>query len=189
MESTERRLSRVQREKLDARGLAAAATRLRGIVDALPLPEYVIALGETELATGKTGAAKQDLALVAAEEQLQRAAGVDVDVELAVFEADHGDPAKAVTLARRGWSKAPSVRAADALGWALTRGGDPKAGYAWAKRALKLGALDPVWRAHAGLSALAAGHANAGREQLRIAFAHGLAGYPWQAQRARAALR
>ncbi|MDA0166387.1 hypothetical protein OM076_39350 [Solirubrobacter ginsenosidimutans] len=185
----ERRLSRVQREKLDARGLAAAATRLRGIVDTLPLPEYVVALGETELAAGKAGAAKQDLALVQAEEQLQRAAGVDVDVELAVFEADHGDPAKAVALARRGWAKAPSVRAADALGWALTRSGDPRSGYRWAKRALRLGALDPVWRAHAGLSALAAGHAREGRKQLRIAFAHGLDGYPWQAQRARAALR
>jgi tetratricopeptide (TPR) repeat protein len=170
-------------------GLDAAARRLRGIVDALPLPEYVIALGETELAAGKTATAKQDLALVEAEQRLQRAAGVDVDVELAVFEADHGDPAKAVALARRGWHAAPSVRAADALGWALTRSGDPKGGYRWARRALKLGSLDPIWRAHAGLAALAAGHAQQGRKQLRIALAHGLDGYPWQAERARRALK
>ena len=75
---------------------AAATRRLRGIVERLPLPEYVIALGETELAAGDTAAAKRDLALVGAEQQLQQAAGVDVDVELAVFEADHGSPAKAV---------------------------------------------------------------------------------------------
>jgi hypothetical protein len=81
------------------------------------------------------------------------------------------------------------VRAADALGWALTRSGDPEAGYRWAKRALRLGALDPVWRAHAGLSALAAGERKEGRRHLRIALAHGLGGYPWQAQRARLALR
>jgi hypothetical protein len=81
------------------------------------------------------------------------------------------------------------VRAADALGWALTRGSDPHAGLRWARRALRLGSLDPVWRAHAGLSALAAGHRAEGRRQLRIAFAHGLDGNPWQAQRVHRALR
>jgi tetratricopeptide (TPR) repeat protein len=172
-----------------ARASASATRRLRRIVDALPLPEYVIALGETELAAGDRTHARDDLALVGVEQQLQRAAGVDVDVELAVFEADHGSPAKAVTFARRGWDAAPSVRAADALGWALTRSGDPRAGYRWAKTALRLGSLDPLWRAHAGLSAIAAGERGAGRRQLRIALAHGLDGYPWQAQRVRRALQ
>jgi len=169
--------------------LEGGTRRLRRVVDRLPLPEYVVALGETELAAGQTAAARRDLELVEAEQQLQRAAGVDVDVELAVFEADHGSPAKAVTLARRGWDAAPSVRAADALGWALTRSGDAESGYRWSKRALKLGSLDPIWRSHAGLSALAAGRRSEGRKQLRIALAHGLDGYPWQAQRVRAALK
>jgi len=169
--------------------LAAPMRRLRGVVDTLPLPEYVVALGETQLAAGDTAGARRNLALVEAEQQLQRAAGVDVDVELAVFEADHGSPAKAVTLARRGWEAAPSVRAADALGWALTRAGDAQAGYRWARRALELGSLDPIWRAHAGLSALAAGKPQEGRRQLRIALAHGVDGYPWQAQRVRRALQ
>jgi tetratricopeptide (TPR) repeat protein len=172
-----------------ARDLDAAARRLRRIADTLPLPEYVVALGETELAAGRTAAGRRDLELVGVEQQLQRAAGVDTDVELAVFEADHGSPAKAVALARRGWDAAPSVRAADALGWALTRNGDAQAGYQWARRALTLGSVDPIWRAHAGLSALAAGKRAEGREQLRIALAHGLDGYPWQEQRARRALR
>jgi len=169
--------------------LEGGTQRLRRVVDTLPLPDYVVALGETELAAGRTDAARRDLELVEAEQQLQRAAGVDVDVELAVFEADHGSPAKAVTLARRGWDAAPSVRAADALGWALTRAGDAQAGYRWARRALELGSLDPIWRAHAGLSALAAGKPQEGRRQLRIALAHGLDGYPWQAQRVRRALQ
>ena len=81
------------------------------------------------------------------------------------------------------------MRAADALGWALTRNGQPEQGYTWARRALKLGSLDPIWRAHAGLTALAAGRAEEGRKQLRIALAHGLDGFPWQAQRVRRALR
>jgi tetratricopeptide (TPR) repeat protein len=169
-------------------GYERAIARLRRVVDKLPLPEYVIALGEVELAAGKTAAARRDLALVGAEERLLKAAGVDTDVELAVFEADHGDPRRAVVLARRGWEAAPSVRAADALGWALTRAGQPREGLQWAHRALRLGAVDPLWRAHAGLSALAAGRTAEGKRQLRIALAHGLDGYPWQAQRVRRAL-
>jgi tetratricopeptide (TPR) repeat protein len=163
--------------------------RLRRVVSRLPLPEYVVALGETELAAGRTAAGRRDLKLVSVEQRLQQAAGVDIDVELAVFEADHGSPKRAVALATRAWAAAPSVRAADALGWALTRSGDPNAGLRWARKALRLGSLDPVWRAHAGLSALAAGQRKEGRRQLRIALAHGLDGSPWQARRVDRALR
>ncbi|HET6550023.1 MAG TPA: tetratricopeptide repeat protein [Solirubrobacter sp.] len=171
------------------RGLAAAIARLRPLVARLPLPEYVIALGEDELAAGRRATAKRHFALVAAEQRLLRAAGVDTDVELAIFEADHGDPRRAVALARRGRRAAPSTRAADALGWALTRAGHPRAGYRWARRALRLGSVDPLWRARAGLSAIAAGHRAEGEEHLRIALAHGLDGWPWQAERAKRALR
>ena len=176
------------------RGRARAARgrrrrALRRLVERLPLPEYVIALGEAELAAGRTAAARQSFALVAAQQRLLGAAGVDTDAELAVFEADHGDPRRAVALARQAWAAAPSVRAADALGWALTRAGDPQAGVRWARRALRLGSVDPLWRAHAGLSALAAGSEAEGRRHLRIALAHGLDGWPWQAQRVRRALR
>ena len=167
----------------------SAATR-RAIAPAslatrLPLPEYVIALGETELAAGPTAAARRDLALVAAEQQLQRAAGVDIDVELAVFEADHGDPQRAVELARRGWDAAPSVRAADALGWALTRSGDAEAGLRWSAGRCGSGSLDPIWRAHAGLSALAAGRRSEGRGSCGSRSRTASTAIPWQAQRVR----
>lgn len=158
--------------------------RLRRLVARLPLPEYVIALGEAELAAGKP--AQRTFGLVAAEQRLLAAAGVDTDVELAVYEADHGGPAKAVELARRGYAAAPSARAADALGWALTRAGKPNAGLRYARRALRDGAVDPLWLAHAGLAKRAAGQD--GRRELRHALRRGLDGYPWQAQRVRRAL-
>jgi tetratricopeptide (TPR) repeat protein len=181
-----------------ARGdLALAIRRWRTLVARLPLPEYVIGLGEAELAAGRDGA--RDLALVGAEEKLLNAAGVNTDAELAVFEADHGSPARAVALARRAWAAAPSVRSADALGWALTRAGHPRAGLMWARRALRLGSVDPLFLEHAGLAALAAARARPpaaavtargeGRAWLRAALAHGLAAYPWQAARVREALR
>jgi tetratricopeptide (TPR) repeat protein len=177
--------------RLDAAAgnLDGAIARWRRIADRLPLPEYVIGLGEAELAAGRTAAGQRDLALVGAEERLLRAAGVDTDVELAIYEADHGDRVRALALARRAWAAAPSVRAADALGWALTRNGDPANGLRWARRALRLGSLDPLWHAHAGLAAMAAGRRSEGRRALRLALAHGLDGWPWQARRAREALR
>ena len=113
---------------------------------------------------------------------------MNTDVELALYQCDHGDCARGLALARRAWASAPSVRSADALGWALTRSGRPAEGLRWARRALRLGSLDPGFRFHAGLSALAAGRRSQGRAQLRVALAHGLAASPWQAATARHAL-
>ena len=75
----------------------------------------MIALGETEQAAGMTAAARRDYELVGAETRLLQANGVNTDAELALFEADHGDPSQAVDLAARAWAAAPSVRSADAL--------------------------------------------------------------------------
>jgi pentatricopeptide repeat protein len=164
--------------------LAGAIAGWRRIVTRLPLPEHVIALGEAERAAGRRAAARRDLELVQAQQTLLDGAGVNTDVELAVFEADHGDPRRGVRLARRAWAAAPSVRSADALGWALTRNGRPEAGSSWAQRALRLGSLDPTFRFHAGMSALAVGRDEEGRRQLRTALEHGLRAHPWQAQQA-----
>jgi tetratricopeptide (TPR) repeat protein len=171
-----------------SRDLRGAIARWREIVDRRPLPEYAIALGEAELAAGRRAAGRRDLALVRAEQALLAGAGVNTDVELAIFEADHGDRDRAVELARAAWAQAPSVRSADALGWALTRAGRPRAGLRWAERALALGSLDPTFRYHAGMTALAAGRDAGGRRHLRSALAHGLDAHPFHANRARRAL-
>jgi tetratricopeptide (TPR) repeat protein len=168
--------------------LGPAIARYREVVARLPLPEHVVSLGEAELAAGRPAAAARDLALVRAEEQLLRANGVDTDVDLALFEANHGDPATAVTLARRAWASAPSVRSADALGWALTRAGRARDGLAWARQALRLGSVDPAFLYHAGMSALAAGDRGAARAWLRASLARNPGWSPLYAPRARRAL-
>jgi tetratricopeptide (TPR) repeat protein len=145
---------------------AVAIRRYRDAVARLPLPQYVVSLGETELAAGRRTAARRDLALVGAEEKLLKANGVNTDVDLALFEASHGSPVKAVALARRAWAEAPSVRSADAFGWALTRAGRPVEGLRYARRALALGSRDPMFLVHAGLSAQAAGRASEARAYL-----------------------
>jgi tetratricopeptide (TPR) repeat protein len=175
------------RARLAARtgNLRGAIARWRELVARLPLPEYAIGLGEAELAAGRVAAGRRDLALVGAQERLLADAGVNTDVELAIFEADHGDRRRAVELAREAWANAPSVRSADALGWALTRAGQTGEGLRWARRALRLGSLDPTFRYHAGI---AAGDTPEGRRNLRLALRHGLDAYPLHADRARATL-
>jgi hypothetical protein len=113
---------------------------------------------------------------------------VIVDTEAAVFEADHGDPRTALALARRAWAGAPSVRSADAVGWALTRTGRPREGLRWARRALRRGWADPVPRLHAGIAAARAGDAADARAWLGDALQGAAWLGPWQAARARAAL-
>jgi tetratricopeptide (TPR) repeat protein len=161
-------LARLDAERGD---LAAAIGRYRGVVARLPLPEYVVVLGETELAAGRNGAARRDLALVGAEERLLRAAGVDTDVDLAVFEASHGSRVRGVQLARRAWAAAPSVRSADALGWALTRAGRPAEGLRYARKALRLGSRDPLFLYRAAVAARAAGSDGLAQAWLRRALA------------------
>jgi tetratricopeptide (TPR) repeat protein len=173
-----------------ARGhLGRAIARLREVVGRLPLPEYVVLLGDTELAAGRARAAREDLALVGAEQRLLAAGGVNTDTEIALFEADHGSPARAVLLARRSWANAPSVRSADALGWALTAAGRPRAGLVWARRALRLGSRDPMFLYHAGMTARAAGKPAQGRMWLGRAVALNPHFSPLYAPRAERALR
>jgi tetratricopeptide (TPR) repeat protein len=173
-----------------ARGdLARAIAGWKQVVTLLPLPEYAIALGEAELAAGRRAAGRRELALVDAQRALLADAGVNSDVELALFEADHGDRRRAVALAREAWERAPSVRSADALGWALTRAGRPQAGLRWMRRALRLGSVDATFRYHAGMAAVAAGRRAEGHRHLRVALAHGLDAHPYKAERARRALK
>jgi tetratricopeptide (TPR) repeat protein len=136
-----------------------AIRRLRGLVLRLPLPEYVIALGETEQAAGSTVAAGRDYRLVGAETRLLQANGVNTDAELAVFEADHGDPAQAVDLAAHAWAAAPSVRSADSYSWALSAAGRDGEALRMSERAMRLGSRDPSFLYHAGMVALRAGDA------------------------------
>ena len=178
------------RARLDASNgrLARAASRFAQVTERLPLPEYVIAQGEVELARGDRTAARESFALIGAERQLLAAAGVNTDVEFALFEADHGDRRRGVELGRRAFEAAPSVRSADALGWALTRAGRPHEGLSYARRALALGSRDPSFLTHAGLTARAAGRLDLARRWLRRALSDDRSFSPLLARRARRAL-
>jgi pentatricopeptide repeat protein len=165
-----------------------AIRRLTPLVERIPLPEYAIALAETEQATGRRAAAAEHLALVRVEQRLLARNGVNTDAELAVFDADHGNRDQAVALARRAWAAAPSVRSADALGWALTRSGRAGEGLRWARSALRLGSRDPLFLFHAGIAARNAGETGLAGRLLSRSLAANPRFSPLHAPQARRAL-
>lgn len=170
--------------------LEPAIERLQGIVERRPLQEYIVLLGESQIAAGQPEAGQQTLELLDAQQQLLDAAGVNSDAETALVEADHGDPSRAVELGRAAYAAAPSVRAADALGWALTRSGKPEEGLRFARKALRLGSRDASYLFHAGMSARAAGKRTEAADLLRRSLgANPVPSFtPLQAQEARKAL-
>ena len=139
--------------------------------DIVPLPEYVIALGDAQVAAGYPDLARRSYDLARAEIQLFKAAGVVVDVDLALLEADHGDPTQALADATAGYQATPTVRAADALAWALHRLGRDAEAVRHSVEALRLGSIDPILRYHSGAIAAALGDVKTARRDLQLALA------------------
>jgi hypothetical protein len=151
--------------------LGRAAARLRRAAARLPLTPTLTLLAELERELGRGAAAAAALAAARAQHALLREAGTRPDAEAVLFEAEHGSPARSVRLGRRVWRAAPSVRSADALGWALTRAGRAREGYVYARRALSLGSRDALFRLHAGIAAREAGLAAPAARHLAVAAA------------------
>jgi tetratricopeptide (TPR) repeat protein len=149
--------------------LDQAITLLQRAADVVPLPEYVIALAAAETEAGRSTEAARDFDLARVEIRLFQAAGVSVDLDLALFEADHGSPADALTLARSAYGATPTVRAADAVAWALHRLGRDSEARPWADRTLRLGSPEPTFRFHAGAIAGALGDDRTARHDLEQA--------------------
>jgi tetratricopeptide (TPR) repeat protein len=142
-----------------ARGhLQEAIDGYTDVVSRYPAPEYVIALGDLYAAAGRPEQADRQYALVHAEEQLFRANGVNVDLELALFDAAHGDPAGALAAARDEWAKRQSVHVADAYAWALHADGRDAEAAVYARKAMALGYRNALFAFHAGMIQLDLGN-------------------------------
>ncbi|MDV5146046.1 hypothetical protein R1T08_17995 [Streptomyces sp. SBC-4] len=117
----------------------------RAALARLPLPEYVLEAGELYEAVGLEGDAR------ALYERLRTGVWVRAEVALGLLDADHGDPAAAVTRLRAEWARGHrSVAVADALGWALYRAGKPKEALEYAKRATDEGLRSALFAYHRG---------------------------------------
>ena len=138
-------------------------------VDRLPLPEFVIPLGDLYSLTGQKEKAVEQYGLVRVIQQLNQAAGMAVDMELALFEADYGDSQTALQLARQAYAARPNIHAADVLAWALHRNGQDAEAQPYSAESLRLGTQDALLYYHAGVIAQALGQTDAARQHLQSA--------------------
>jgi tetratricopeptide (TPR) repeat protein len=155
----------------------------------LPLPESIVGLGETLEAAGRSSEAADEYALAEAMQRLNAANGVQVDLELAAFFADHGDSGTAVRLARAAWVERPTVLAADVLAWSLYRDHQVERAGRWLRQSLRLGTDSSRLLYHAGMIEAALGATADARRHLSRALMLNPAFNPLDAPRARAALR
>ncbi|MFJ7078160.1 tetratricopeptide repeat protein [Streptomyces sp. NPDC098781] len=91
-----------------------------------PDPEYALELGELYESLGLGQAARVQYDLLRERAARGAAGGVDEELVLGRFEADHGDADSAVRRLRAEWRLQPGIAVADALGWALHRAGEDK---------------------------------------------------------------
>jgi tetratricopeptide (TPR) repeat protein len=123
-------------------------------------------LGDLLHTAGDDDGAATQYDLVRAEAGLFAANGVNTDLEIALFDADHGDPAASLAAARDEWARRHSIHVADALAWALHANGRDREAVAYSDQALALDTQNALLFAHAGLIRQALGQRDEARSLL-----------------------
>jgi tetratricopeptide (TPR) repeat protein len=139
-------------------------------IAAMPTAEFLIALGDVQTAAGKTDDATGSYALVDAIQKLANENGVNIDLEMALFEADHDRHLPdALGRARAGYAERPSIHGADVLAWTLFKSGNAADAQTYIQEAMRLGTRDALLFAHAGLIEAALGNRDAAISYLQQA--------------------
>jgi tetratricopeptide (TPR) repeat protein len=129
-----------------------AITYEQRAAEAIPLPQFVAALGDLQRLAGNDNRARRQYALIGAIQRLLRANGVRTDLETALFDVDHAVRLRrALSLARAAQAERPSIDGDDVLAWALVRNGRCSEALHYSKRALRLGTRDAVKFFHRGM--------------------------------------
>jgi tetratricopeptide (TPR) repeat protein len=154
-----------------ARGHLRLASRLyKQAFNRMPLPEYAIALGDVYAAMGDKVRAEDQYELVRSMDELLRANGVNTDLEIALFYADHDMDLKAsLDKARAAYDARSSIHAADALAWTLYKTDNYKEAQKYSSEALKLGTRDSLKLFHSGMISKELGQREQAREYLQQA--------------------
>jgi tetratricopeptide (TPR) repeat protein len=136
-----------------ALGHYSRAIRLeRAAVDRIPLPQYVGFLGDLYKVSGHPVLAQRQYDLIGAIDRLLQANGVRTDVDIALFQADHGIRLRqALVRARIGRAERPSIDGDDVLAWTLERNGRCAEALRYSKDALHLGTQDALKFFHRGM--------------------------------------
>ncbi|HLL75887.1 MAG TPA: tetratricopeptide repeat protein, partial [Pyrinomonadaceae bacterium] len=169
-----------------ARGDLNEAIKLyEQVVKVAPHIEFTAPLGDLYKLAGREGDAA---AMYAKAEEAARESDHD-NRALALFYADHDlKTAEAYERARREYEKRRDIYTADALAWAASKAGRHDEAREKIREATRLGTKDARLFYHAGMIAVAAGDAEAGRAQLRRALELSPGFDPLQSRIARKAL-
>jgi tetratricopeptide (TPR) repeat protein len=154
-----------------ARGeLEDAAALYQQAFDRMPLAEYAINLGDVYTEMGERQKAGEQYDLVRVIDKLYRANGVNTDLEIALFYADHDMKLQtSLQKARAAYEARPSIHAADVLAWTLYKTGNYEEAQRYSSEALKLGTRDSLKLFHAGMIAKALGHDEQAQKYLQQA--------------------
>jgi tetratricopeptide (TPR) repeat protein len=170
----------------DIDGAIAEYTRA---IEALPLPEYLAALGDLRDLRGDAQGAEQAYATVEVIATLSPLERRLYDRQLALFYLDHDRSLDvALEIAQASVVARPDIYGFDTLAWALYKNGRLTEARAASDRARALGTLDARLLYHAGLISLALGDRERGRMELAAALARSPAFDPLQSAHARTAL-
>jgi tetratricopeptide (TPR) repeat protein len=154
-----------------ARGNLEASSKLyKQAFNRMPLPEYAIALGDVYAEMGDKEKAETQYELVRSMDELLRSNGVNTDLEIALFYADHSmDLEASLQKARAAYEARPSIHAADVLAWTLYKSGNSREARKYSEEALKLGTRDPLKLFHAGMISESLGQEEQARKYLQEA--------------------
>ncbi|MGX4691935.1 tetratricopeptide repeat protein [Streptomyces sp. JNUCC 63] len=155
-------------------------------------PEHALELGELYQSLGMEREAGAQYDLLRARVRRNAAAGVDDELVLGRFEADHGDAESAVRRLRAEWRRQPGTAVADALAWALHRAGREEEALKFAMEATETaeggGVRNALYVHHRGMIEQSLGLPGPARRHLEKALRTNPYFSPLAAPRARAAL-
>ncbi|MGW1235054.1 tetratricopeptide repeat protein [Streptomyces californicus] len=155
-----------------ARAHAALGNTAKSIADyraaiaVAPLPHFLLGLGELEQSLGHREKAENQYTLLRAQDRIRKTAGDPADTDAILFEADHGDPRRAVTMAEQTLRTRPFVAVHDAYAWALHRAGRDTEALVQADKALATGMRSALFRYHRAVVHRTLGHTEAARRDL-----------------------
>jgi tetratricopeptide (TPR) repeat protein len=135
-----------------AEGRTADAVRdYQTVVDRYPSAAYLSEYIDLLNSLGRAADARRQEVLVRAQERIFRAAGVNLDLELALYDANHGRPVKALQSARRAFTERKSVFVEDAYAWALHVNGRDHLALRHSRHASRIGTRSALFAFHRGM--------------------------------------
>lgn len=129
--------------------LDTAIAQYEKAVAGFPDPETIKELAELHLLNGQPRRAERAFRQFEEANATQAAGGVDVNLEIALFSADHRhDLDQGLAAAREEWDRRQSIHVADALAWQLFVHDEHHEALALANRALQLGTPNATFHFH-----------------------------------------